>query len=83
MKLSEIKRHLASAETVNFKLPSGANVPENFHVTEVGLVTRHFIDCGGTVRAEKKVSLQLWKSIDTWHRLEPKKVLKIIEIYYN
>jgi hypothetical protein len=47
MKLSEVKQHLATAESVNFQLANGTFVPEHFHVTEVGLITRHFIDCGG------------------------------------
>ena len=50
MKLSEIKTILETVETVNFRLPDGSYVPEHFHVTEVGVVTRNFIDCGGTVR---------------------------------
>jgi|SRR5665213_1143682 len=80
MKLSEIKKHLATAETVNFKLPSGAYVPENFHVTEVGLVTRHFIDCGGTVRLEKVVNFQLFTANDFDHRLKPQKLSNIIAL---
>lgn len=80
MKLSEIKNHLATAETVNFKLPSGASVPENFHVTEVGLVTRHFIDCGGTVRLEKLVNFQLFTADDFDHRLKPQKLANIIAL---
>ena len=47
MKLSEIKKHLNTAEAVNFQLPTGEFVAEHFHVTEIGLVTKHFIDCGG------------------------------------
>lgn len=50
MKLSEIKQILETAETVNFKLEIGSFVPEHFHVTEVGVISKHFIDCGGTVR---------------------------------
>jgi hypothetical protein len=46
MKLSAVKQYLATAEAVNFQLPDGSFVPEHFHVTEVGLITRHFIDCG-------------------------------------
>jgi len=34
-------------------LENGTMVPEHFHVTEVGVVTKHFIDCGGTVRNER------------------------------
>ena len=80
MKLAEIKNHLATAESVNFKLPSGAFVPENFHVTEVGIVTKHFIDCGGTERLEKVVNFQLFDADDFNHRLKPQKLLKIITL---
>jgi hypothetical protein len=80
MKLSEIKKHLATAESVNFKLPTGAYVPQNFHVTEVGMVTKHFIDCGGTERLEKVVNFQLFDANDFEHRLKPQKLLKIISL---
>lgn len=80
MKLSSIKKHLATAETVNFKLATGAYVPEHFHVTEVGLVTKHFIDCGGTERLEKVVNFQLWDANDFEHRLKPQKLAKIIAL---
>ena len=80
MKLSEIKNHLHSAEAVNFKLASGSYVPEHFHVTEIGLVNKHFIDCGGTERFEKVASFQLWNANDTDHRLKPQKLLHIIAL---
>ena len=80
MKLSEIKTHLATAEAVNFKLPTGDYVPENFHVTEVGKITKHFIDCGGTVRNEEVVNFQLWNANDYDHRLHPEKLVSIIEL---
>jgi hypothetical protein len=80
MKLSEIKTYLASAEAVNFLLPTGEFVPESFHVTEVGLITKDFIDCGGTVRNEKVVNFQLWNANDTEHRLKPTKLLGIIAL---
>lgn len=80
MKLYNIKAYLATAEAVNFKLPTGAYVPEHFHVTEIGLVTRHFIDCGGTERLEKVVNFQLWYANDVEHRLKPAKLLHIIQL---
>lgn len=80
MKLSEIKNHLATAETVSFKLPDGTFVPENFHVTEVGVVTKNFIDCGGVVRREEVANFQLWDANDFEHRLKPKKLLDIIAL---
>jgi hypothetical protein len=80
MKLSEIKKHLNTAETVNFELQNGTQVPEHFHVTEVGIVTKHFIDCGGTVRNEKVANFQLWDANDYEHRLKPQKLLNIIAL---
>ncbi|MFI5452000.1 DUF6428 family protein [Pedobacter sp. UC225_61] len=78
MKLSEIKTMLATAEAVNFILEDGTSVPEHFHVTEIGVVSKHFIDCGGTVRTEKKANFQLWDANDFEHRLKPGKLLNII-----
>lgn len=80
MKLSEIKQKLATAENVAFKLPNGEFVPEHFHVTEVGLITKNFIDCGGTVRKETVVNFQLWNADDLDHRLKPTKLLNIIQL---
>ena len=80
MKLSEIKQHLENVEAVNFQLEDGSYVPEHFHVTEVGIVDKHFIDCGGTVRREKVTNFQLWNANDTEHRLKPKKLLDIIAL---
>ena len=80
MTVSEIKKHLQSVESLMFQLPSGDFVPQHFHVTEVGLVTKHFIDCGGTERFEKVANFQLWNANDTDHRLEPQKLLDIIAL---
>ena len=80
MKLSEIKKHLSTATAVNFLLENGIAVPEHFHVTEVGVITKNFIDCGGTVRNEKVANFQLWNANDTDHRLKPKKLLDIISL---
>ncbi len=80
MKLSEIKNQLGTVETVAFVLPNGTYVPEHFHVTEVGLITKNFIDCGGTVRKETVVNFQLWNANDLEHRLKPKKLLDIIAL---
>ena len=80
MKLSEIKNHLHQLETISFQLPNGELVPSHFHVTEVGKVTKHFIDCGGTERKEEVVNFQLWEENDYNHRLHPEKLVKIIEL---
>lgn len=80
MKLSEIKNILTTVESVNFQLPDGKFVPEYFHVTEVGLVTKNFIDCGGVVRKETVVNFQLWDANDYEHRLKPNKLVHIIAL---
>lgn len=80
MKLSEIKNILTTVESVNFQLPDGNFVPEYFHVTEVGFVTKNFIDCGGVVRKETVVNFQLWDANDYEHRLKPQKLIHIIEL---
>lgn len=80
MKLSEIKEILATAEAVDFKLENGNSVPEHFHITEVGIITKDFIDCGGTVRHEKVANFQLWNADDYEHRLKAGKLLHIISL---
>lgn len=80
MKLSDLKKQLGNIGELTFVLPNGTNVPKHFHVTEVGQVTKHFIDCGGTVRNERTVNFQLWEAGDTDHRLEPQKLEKIIAL---
>ena len=80
MKLSEIKKHLNTLKTIEFQLPNGTLVPNHFHVTEVGQITKNFIDCGGVVRKEKVVNFQLWEANDYDHRLHPEKLVHIIEL---
>jgi hypothetical protein len=80
MKLSEVKSVLESIEEVRFTIENGDLVPAHVHITEVGQVNKHFIDCGGTVRRESKVSFQLWFDEDTEHRLSSNKLLTIIEL---
>ena len=80
MKLSELKKHLEGLTELKFVLPSAQIVPQHFHVTEVGQITKHFIDCGGTERQEKVVNFQLWNSTDYDHRLGVKKLSDIIQL---
>ena len=80
MKLSEIKEILTNRESVDFQLENGQVVPEHFHVTEVGVITKDFIDCGGNVRHEKVANFQLWDANDFEHRLKAGKLLNIISL---
>lgn len=80
MKIAEMKQSLAGLEAVSFKLPNGTYLPAHFHVTEVGLVTKHFIDCGGVERKETVANFQLWEAGDYDHRLAPQKFLRILTL---
>ncbi|TRO65249.1 DUF6428 family protein [Christiangramia sabulilitoris] len=80
MKLSEFKEQLSTLKEIAFQLPEGNLVPEHFHVTEVGKISKQFIDCGGTLRDEVKISFQLWEENDYNHRLHPEKLLGIIDL---
>ena len=83
MKLSEFRNKLSGLEEIAFELPNGKLVPEHFHVTEVGKISKNFIDCGGTLRDEEKISFQLWEENDYNHRLHPEKLVKIIDLAKN
>jgi hypothetical protein len=80
MKLSDVKQILPTLENVEFQLENGTFVPEHFHITEVGMITKNFIDCGGVIRTEKAVNFQLWNANDLEHRLKPTKLLNIIKL---
>jgi hypothetical protein len=80
MLLSEFTKHLETLTEVNFKKPDGTEIPKHFHITEVGQITKKFIDCGGSIRNENVISMQLWESIDFWHRIEPTKLISIINL---
>ena len=80
MLLSEFKKALSSLSTLTFVQPNGVFVPRHFHITEIGLVTKHFIDCGGDIHNEQVASLQIWVAEDFEHRLKPSGLSNIIDI---
>lgn len=80
MTLTQLKDYLSTTHHLTFQLPQGGYVPAHFHITEVGLSTKHFIDCGGTIRTESAVNFQIWTSVDVDHRLSAEKLLKIIQL---
>jgi hypothetical protein len=80
MKLSEIKSELTGMTQLSFTLPDGTQVPAHFHVTEVGQVSKRYIDCGGTLRQESAINFQLWEADDFDHRLAASKLMDIIEL---
>lgn len=80
MKLSEVKDALKDLTQVRFVLPDGKRVPQHFHVTEVGRIEKHFVDCGGTVRRTALINFQLFTADDYDHRLSASKLKSIIEV---
>ena len=80
MRLSNFINALDKLEVLKFQLPNGEFVPAHFHITEIGNINRNYIDCGGILRQEKKISLQLWVASDTEHRLKPDNLLKILQL---
>jgi hypothetical protein len=69
---------LESAEAELRVLLPQAQVPQSFHVTEIGVVAKDFFDCGGTRRAESWLQLQVWVGPDHDHRLSPQKLAGIL-----
>jgi hypothetical protein len=80
MTLSNFKEILSTVDEIRFQLESGEVIPYHYHVTEVGQITKHYIDCGGVIRHEIGVNFQLWYANDTEHRLYPEKLLHIIQL---
>lgn len=79
MLLSELRNILQTLQEVAFILPDGTRVPAHFHLTEIGQLDKRFMDCGGTIRRESIISMQLWTSLDIWHRLDAQKTIRIID----
>jgi hypothetical protein len=79
MKLSEFVRALSTLDELILTLPNGVNVPPYFHITEVGVLTRHYVDCGGTIRQEVSINFQVYTSTDYDHRLKPSKLAHIVQ----
>ncbi len=81
MNLNELKAVLAGdpGRFLRLRLPGGGAVPVSFHITEVGQVTKDFIDCGGTRRQVVTCQLQAWVGPDEEHRIQAGKLLGILE----
>ena len=80
MKLAQLKPHLAKHSDLNirFQLTMGATVPAHAHVTEVALIDKKFVDCGGTFRTDSICRMQTWVAEDLDHRLTAGTLLKIL-----
>lgn len=65
---------------IQMLLPTGEVLPAHFHITEVGYVTKDFIDCGGTRRTNSSCALQTLVAHDVDHRLKAGKLAGILEL---
>lgn len=63
-----------------FVLPDDDSIPAHAHISEVGHVVRHFIDCGGITGKEEKVLLQTHIGDDTDHRLRSNRLAEILRL---
>jgi hypothetical protein len=80
MKLSDFTSLLTHYENLPFKLllPGGGEVPQSFHITEVGHVNKQFVDCGERYHQSNTVQLQAWVGEDEEHRLAAGKLTTIL-----
>lgn len=81
MNLGQLTQALRESRRPSFRIemPSGTWLPEHFHVTEVGTVTKDFVDCGGVRRLEQTCMLQTLVAHDFDHRLSTDKLSMILE----
>lgn len=65
---------------IRIMLPSGQFIPNYFHITEVGRINKHFLDCGRIWLTSASCLLQAWTANDTDHHLTAGRMAKIIKI---
>ena len=82
MKLKEFKErlqtHINDGDELLFRLEDGTLIPPYFHITEMGMKIKHFVDCGGVIRTEECINFQIWTADDFDHRLTSQKLLELI-----
>ncbi len=81
MNIVSLKEVLAGGDSaeLTIKIGSERSVEAHFHLTEVGKVTKDFVDCGGVRRSTETCLLQTYVATDIDHRLAPSKFLGILE----
>ena len=79
MTLKEFKGSLENRSELSFIIENGIKIPAYFHITEMGVKTKLFMDCGGVMRKNSKITFQLWTSDDYEHRLSSSKLSAIIK----
>jgi hypothetical protein len=81
MTLAEFREALAGAndDIVTFCFPDGSYVPRHCHLTELGVVRRTSIDCGGVTHNRIHIVFQVWYATDVDHLLTARKMLSILD----
>jgi hypothetical protein len=67
MKIAQFKSALQLAKPAAspvFLQTSGISIAAHYHITEIGLVLKNYVDCGGVVRQERKATMQIWLASD-------------------
>lgn len=67
-------------QSLRIVLPNGEVIAAHFHITEVGHVSKNFMDCGGTRRKTESCLLQTWVFLDLHHRLTTTKLANILRM---
>ncbi len=83
MKVADLKSLLRANPSAypRFTLPDGDRIPAHYHITEVGHVTKRFIDCGGVLHERTDTCvLQTWLGDDVAHRLNAATFAKILDL---
>ena len=78
MTLQELLNDLEGEGNLVFRQADGTSIPPHFHITEVGLITRSYIDCGGRLGQLHSVNMQIHYGQDTDHRLSKSKFKGIL-----
>ena len=81
MNLQEFKATLAEHpdHQLGIQFDTGLQIAPHFHITEIGKVTKDFVDCGGTRRTTVSCVLQTLVANDFDHRLKSDKLAGILE----
>lgn len=82
MNLQNLKTALAENpdQPIAIKFADGSSLAPHFHITEIGKVTKDFVDCGGTRRQTQSCMLQTLVADDTDHRLVTTKLAGITQM---
>ena len=78
MTLHEFQANLNQVTEVHFQLFNGLQLPKHVHITELGWLSKNYIDCGAKSRTENRITFQLWYANDVDHQLTPQKIQSII-----